>query len=58
MYINLLQLDVSKVIKDFQLGLEVNFLHDKEIEALLKTYGNEVSLLKKEPAYYTYIFSL
>lgn len=47
--LNLLHLDVSKIMSTFQLGLEVNFLHDKEIEALLKTYGNKVSLVKKDP---------
>ncbi|HEY7082044.1 MAG TPA: class I SAM-dependent methyltransferase, partial [Nitrososphaeraceae archaeon] len=42
-FLNTLHLDMSKILKEFQLGLEVNFLHDEEIESLLKTYGNNVT---------------
>jgi SAM-dependent methyltransferase len=45
--LNFLHLDVSRIINEFQPGLEVNFLYDKEIEKLLERYGI-VRLIKKE----------
>jgi SAM-dependent methyltransferase len=45
--LNFLHLDISRIINEFQPGLEVNFLYDKEIEKLLESYGN-VRLIKKE----------
>ena len=45
--LNFLHLDVSRLINEFQPGLEVNFLYDEEIEKLLERYGI-VCLIKKE----------
>jgi SAM-dependent methyltransferase len=49
-FLNFIHLDLNKIMNEFQLGLEVNFLYDKEIEVLLRTYGNDIRLLKKEPS--------
>ena len=43
---NFLHLDISRILNEFQLGLEVNFLYDKELEKLLEQYGI-VRLIKK-----------
>jgi SAM-dependent methyltransferase len=45
--LNFLKLDISRTINEFQPGLEVNFLYDKEIEKVLEQYGT-VRLIKKE----------
>jgi SAM-dependent methyltransferase len=45
--LNFLHLDISRILNEFQPGLEVNFLYDKEIEKLLEQYG-AVRLIKKE----------
>jgi SAM-dependent methyltransferase len=44
--LNFLHLDISRILNEFQLGLEVNFLYDKELEKLLEQYGI-VRLIKK-----------
>jgi len=46
--LNLLHIDASKIFKEFNPGLEVNFLGDKEIEKLLGSYGT-VRLINKTP---------
>jgi SAM-dependent methyltransferase len=46
--LNLLHIDASKIMNEFNPGLEVNFLGDKEIEKLLGSYGT-VYLIKKTP---------
>ena len=45
--LNLLHLDIRKIINEFESGMKVNFLYDKEIEKLLEQYGN-VRLIKKD----------
>ena len=45
--LNFFHLDISRILHEFQLGLEVNFLYDKEIEKLLEEYGT-VRLIKKD----------
>ena len=56
--LNFLHLDISRIIKEFELGLEVNFLYDKEIEKLLEQYGTvrliKKDLLKKVPKLYQF----
>lgn len=47
--LNFLHLDVSKVIKEFEPGLEVNFLYEEEIKKLLKLYAETVNLIIKDP---------
>jgi hypothetical protein len=46
--LNLLHIDATKIMKEFNPGLEVNFLGDKEIERLLGNYGT-VYLINKTP---------
>jgi SAM-dependent methyltransferase len=46
--LNLLHIDASKIMNEFNPGLEVNFLSDKEIEKLLGSYGT-VYLINKTP---------
>lgn len=48
--INILNLDLSRLRKEFQPGLEVNFLSDKEIEKLLEPYGF-VRTIQKKPSW-------
>jgi SAM-dependent methyltransferase len=48
--INALQLDFGRLTDKFHTGLEVNFLHDKELERILKAYGEDVHLVKKDSA--------
>jgi hypothetical protein len=45
--LNFLHLDISKIINEFQPGLEVNFLYSEEIEKLLESYGI-VNQIKKD----------
>jgi SAM-dependent methyltransferase len=56
--LNFLHLDISRIINEFQPDLEVNFLHDKEIEKLLEQYGTvrliKKDLLKKMPKLYQF----
>ncbi len=44
-----LHLDLSRIIKKYQPGLEVNFFYDKQIERMLREYGDPVVLIKKDP---------
>jgi hypothetical protein len=46
--LNLLHLDVSKIVGELLPGLEVNFLHQKQIEELLEQYGT-IQLIKRTP---------
>jgi hypothetical protein len=46
--INFLHLDVSKIIGELLPGLEVNFLHHKQIEELFEQYGT-IQLIKQTP---------
>lgn len=46
--LNVLHLDVSKIIGELLPGLEVNFLHNKQIEQLLGHYGT-IQLVKQTP---------
>ena len=46
--INLLNLDVSRFMTEIKPGLEVNFLHEKQLKNILSQYGS-VHLLEKEP---------
>jgi 2-polyprenyl-3-methyl-5-hydroxy-6-metoxy-1,4-benzoquinol methylase len=45
-FLNILHLDVSKLVEELLPGLEVNFLHQDQIERLLAWYGT-VQLVKK-----------
>lgn len=47
--INFFHLDVSRLVPDIQPGLEVNFFYDSDLVKLLKFYGKDVYLIKKEP---------
>jgi SAM-dependent methyltransferase len=47
--LNLLHLDVSNIVKEIKLGLEVNFLHGKELESLLKNNGATIVMEKRMP---------
>ena len=46
--LNFLHLDISKIVVDLLPGLEVNFLHHKQIEELLQQYGT-IQLIKQTP---------
>lgn len=46
--INFLHLDVSKIMRELLPGLEVNFLHHKQIEELFEQYGT-IQLIKQTP---------
>jgi hypothetical protein len=46
--INLLNLDVSRFMTEIKPGLEVNFLHEKQLKEILSQYGS-AHLLIKEP---------
>ncbi|MDQ6866399.1 MAG: class I SAM-dependent methyltransferase, partial [Thermoproteota archaeon] len=46
--LNFLHLDVSKIVGELLPGLEVNFLHHKQIEELLEQYGT-IQLIKQTP---------
>jgi SAM-dependent methyltransferase len=46
--LNALHLDISKITPNIQPGLEVNFFYDKDLEKLLKIYGNSPNLLQKD----------
>lgn len=46
--LNFLRLDVSKIVGELLPGLEVNFLHNNQIEELLEQYG-KVKLIKQTP---------
>ena len=47
-FFNALDFDISKIIKEYHKGLEVRFLHDKEIVELLRTHGDP-ALIKRVP---------
>lgn len=49
--INFLNLDLSRYTKEIRPGLEVNFLHSKELEEILAHYGS-VNLLHKTSGYH------
>ena len=44
-----INLDVSPFIKEFQLGLEVNFMHTAEMKRLLEELGGKVQMVGKDP---------
>lgn len=44
--LNYFHIDISRIIKDFQPGLEVNFLHEKDLEQSLNAYGQSISINK------------
>jgi SAM-dependent methyltransferase len=46
--LNILHLDVSGIIGELLPGLEVNFLHNKQIKQLLEQYGT-IQLVKQTP---------
>jgi SAM-dependent methyltransferase len=46
--LNYLHLDVSKIVGELLPGLEVNFLHHKQIEAILEQYGT-LKLINQTP---------
>jgi SAM-dependent methyltransferase len=46
--LNFLHLDVSKIVGELLPGLEVNFLHHKQIVELLEQYGT-IQLIKQTP---------
>jgi len=46
--LNFLRLDVSKIVVELLPGLEVNFLHRKQIEELFEQYGT-IQLVKQTP---------
>jgi len=45
---NFLKLDISALIKEFQLGLEVNFMHTSEIKNLLEQLEGTVRMVGKD----------
>jgi ubiquinone/menaquinone biosynthesis C-methylase UbiE len=47
-FLNYINLDISQLIKEFSIGLEVNFFYEEEIVNLMETYGN-VKLIKRIP---------
>jgi SAM-dependent methyltransferase len=47
-FLNFINLDISKLIKEFSIGLEVNFLYERGVEKLLKNYG-DARLIKRIP---------
>ena len=47
--LNFIHLDSSKMIKEIQLGLEVNFMPTGQIRVLLENLGGNTELLKKDP---------
>jgi SAM-dependent methyltransferase len=46
--LNLLHLDASKIMRELLPGLEVNFLHQMQIEELLEQYGT-LQIIKQTP---------
>lgn len=48
-FLNLINLDMSPIIKEFQLGLEVNFMHTAELKRLLEKLGGKVKMVGKDP---------
>ena len=46
--INLLNLDIGRFMTEIKPGLEVNFLHEKQLTNILNQYGS-VHLLEKQP---------
>jgi SAM-dependent methyltransferase len=47
--LNLLHLDLHHILKEVQLGLEVSFLYEKELQKLLECYSGNVYVIKKYP---------
>jgi SAM-dependent methyltransferase len=47
--LNFLHLDITKIVNEIKPGLEVNFLHGKEIENLLKRNGTAIFIEKRMP---------
>lgn len=47
--LNYLHFDISSIVREFQPGLEVNFLYDEDLERSLNAYGRSV-LIKKVPS--------
>ena len=47
--LSMLKLDLSKFTSLYQPGLEVNFFCDKQIEGMLKNYGDSVYMIKRSP---------
>jgi SAM-dependent methyltransferase len=47
--LNLLRLDLSRIISEYQPGLEVNFFYDEQIERMLGRHGDTVLLIKRDP---------
>jgi SAM-dependent methyltransferase len=47
--LNFLRLDFNKFINEIQFGLEVNFLHKRQMRILLGELDGNVELLKKDP---------
>jgi SAM-dependent methyltransferase len=48
-FLNLINLDIRPIIKGFQLGLEVNFMHTAELKRLLEDLGGKIRLVGKDP---------
>lgn len=48
-FLNLLNLDMSPIIKEFQRGLEVNFMHTEELKRSLGHLGGKVQMVGKDP---------
>lgn len=46
--LNLLNLDMSPIMREFQPGLEVNFLHTAELTRLLEHLGGKVQMIGKD----------
>ena len=47
-FLNLLNLDMSPIIREFQPGLEVNFLHTAQLKRLLEDLGGKVQMFGKD----------
>jgi SAM-dependent methyltransferase len=48
-FLNLINLDMSRIIKEFQLGLEVNFMNTEEIKSVMEQLGGRVQMVGKDP---------
>ncbi len=47
-FLNFINLDINSIFKEFQLGLEVNFMNTVEIISLLEQLGGKVKMIGKD----------
>jgi SAM-dependent methyltransferase len=48
-FFNFLGLDISSIMNEFQLGLQVNFMHTEEVKRLMEKLGGKVQMVGKDP---------